>query len=84
MSLKCNKHGRHPQCHKEQNVLLCNAGLRGMAATSSIEPGEVLVSIPVEAALVVSPKERCQLPSGFCDAAFYQRKPWCGTQAMLG
>lgn len=52
------------------------AGLRGMAAADNIARGEVLVSLPVTAALVVSPKERCQLPSTFCSSAFYSKKPW--------
>jgi len=47
-----------------------------MAAADNIASGEVLVSLPVTAALVVSPKERCQLPSTFCSSAFYSKKPW--------
>lgn len=48
-----------------------------MAATADIAGGDVLVSLPVTAALVVSPKERSQLPAGFCSGAFYAKKPWC-------
>ena len=52
------------------------AGLRGMAARDSIAAGEVLASVPVGAALLVGPKERCSLPRDFCEAAFYARQPW--------
>ena len=53
------------------------AGLRGMGAREDIAAGEVLVSVPVAAALVVRPRERCPLPGEFCDAAFYQKAAWC-------
>lgn len=51
-----------------------------MAAADNIASGEVLVSLPVTAALVVSPKERSQLPASFCSTAFYSKKPWCCPQ----
>ena len=54
-----------------------HAGLRGMAARDSIAAGEVLVSLPIATALVVSPRERCSLPREFCNAAFYSNQPWC-------
>ena len=53
------------------------SGLRGMAATVDIEAGEPLVSLPVGAALVVTPKQRCPFPA-FCSPAFYSSKPWQG------
>ena len=52
-------------------------GLRGMAADVDIEAGEPLVSLPVGAALLVTPKQRCPFP-GFCSPAFYSAKPWHG------
>jgi len=52
------------------------AGLRGMAATVDIEAGEALVSLPMSAALLVTPKQRCPFPD-FCSPAFYVSKPWC-------
>ncbi|BDA48434.1 probable actin-histidine N-methyltransferase [Coccomyxa sp. Obi] len=58
------------------------AGLRGMAATADIAGGDVLVSLPVTAALVVSPKERSQLPASFCSGAFYSKKPWYVQMAL--
>ncbi|KAK9917592.1 hypothetical protein WJX75_006163 [Coccomyxa subellipsoidea] len=58
------------------------AGLRGMAAADNIASGEVLVSLPVTAALVVSPKERSQLPASFCSTAFYSKKPWYVQMAL--
>lgn len=50
--------------------------MRGMAAADNIAKGEILVSLPVAAALVVSPKERSQLPGTFCSSVFYSKKPW--------
>ena len=47
-----------------------------MAARDGMAAGEVLASVPISAALVVSPKERCSLPGDFCNAAFYARQPW--------
>ncbi len=55
---------------------IMSAGLRGMAATRDLTKEETLVSLPVSAALVVAPKERCRLPSSFCSAGFYLKKPW--------
>ena len=52
-------------------------GLRGMAANVDIEAGEPLVSLPVGAALLVTPKQRCPFPA-FCSPAFYSAKPWHG------
>ncbi|KAK9836316.1 hypothetical protein WJX81_004671 [Elliptochloris bilobata] len=49
-------------------------GLRGMAATADIEAGEPLVSLPIGAALLVTPKQRCPFPD-FCSPAFYASKP---------
>ena len=47
-----------------------------MAATADIEAGEALVSLPMSAALLVTPKQRCPFPD-FCSPAFYASKPWC-------
>ena len=47
-----------------------------MAATRDLAKEETLVSLPMSAALVVAPRERCRLPSGFCSADFYSKKPW--------
>ncbi len=47
-----------------------------MAATRDIDNGDTLVSLPVSAALVVAPKERCTLPSSFCSREFFAAKPW--------
>ena len=63
---------------------MCHAGLRGMAAREDVAAGEVLVSLPVAAALVVSPRERCPLPGDFCDAAFYRKAPWCAQPSNGG
>ena len=52
------------------------AGLRGMAATRDLDSGEALVSLPVSAALVVTPKARSALPSSFCSGEFFSKKPW--------
>ena len=48
-----------------------------MAAAADIEAGEPLVSLPVSAALLVTPKQRCPFPA-FCSPAFYSSKPWRG------
>lgn len=53
-----------------------------MAATTDIEAGEPLVSLPVGAALVVTPKQRCPFPA-FCSPAFYSAKPWHGPPLSL-
>ena len=50
--------------------------MRGMAATQDLAKEEILVSLPMSAAVVVAPKERCRLPSSFCSAEFYSKKPW--------
>lgn len=47
-----------------------------MAATADIEAGEPLVSLPMSATLLVTPKQRCPFPD-FCSPAFYASKPWC-------
>ncbi len=70
-------------CRLTSTVRMGHAGLRGMAARDSIAAGEVLASVPVANALVVSPRERCSLPRDFCDAAFYSRQPWCGAYLTL-
>lgn len=64
-------------CGSLTHLTVWHAGLRGMAARDSIAAGEVLASVPVTTALVVSPRERCSLPRDFCDSAFYSRQPWC-------
>ncbi len=56
------------------------AGLRGMAATVDIEAGEALVLLPMSAALLVTPKQRCPFPD-FCSPAFYASKPWCAASS---
>ncbi|CAK0785563.1 hypothetical protein CVIRNUC_008773 [Coccomyxa viridis] len=53
-----------------------------MAATRDLTKEETLVSLPVSAALVVAPKERCRLPSSFCSAGFYLKKPWFVQMAL--
>ncbi|CAL5224402.1 g7084 [Coccomyxa viridis] len=58
------------------------AGLRGMAATRDLDSGAALVSLPVSAALVVTPKARSALPSSFCSGEFFSKKPWFVQMAL--
>ena len=56
----------------------CYAGLRGMRARQSIASGETLVSIPRQAAVLVTPGMACpvQLAGQPVDATFWKSSPW--------
>jgi hypothetical protein len=56
------------------------AGLRGLAATSAAEEGDLLLSVPRASAITLPPKRRCPegVPSGW-----WERAPWYARLAAL-
>jgi hypothetical protein len=50
--------------------------IRGARALDDIQPGEIFITVPRPAALVVAPKERCPCPPDFIDTDYYKKAPW--------
>ena len=56
--------------------------VRGMVALDRIDAGEVFVSLPRVAALVVDPLEKCPCPD-FVEMGYYKKAPWYVKMAIL-
>eukprot|EP01026_Neomeris_dumetosa_P032220 TRINITY_DN25539_c0_g1_i5.p1 TRINITY_DN25539_c0_g1~~TRINITY_DN25539_c0_g1_i5.p1 ORF type:complete len:479 (-),score=65.53 TRINITY_DN25539_c0_g1_i5:126-1562(-) len=57
-------------------------GLRGMGATEDIQEGDVLVELPKDLALRVSPSGRCPVPD-IVDNDLWKRLPWYMKLAII-
>lgn len=65
------------------HAVLCNVwifglpkGVRGMAAREAVQPGDCLVALPRESALLATPGQRCPFPD-WVDAGFWNTSTWC-------
>lgn len=47
-----------------------------MAAREAVQPGDCLVALPRESALLATPGQRCPFPD-WVDAAFWNGSTWC-------
>ncbi len=47
-----------------------------MAAAEPVRPGDALVLLPRDAALLAAPGQECPFP-GWIAPAFWDAKPWC-------
>lgn len=57
-------------------------GVRGMAARAAIVPGDALVQLPRDSALLATPGQRCPFPT-WVDATFWDAKPWSVRLALM-
>lgn len=57
-------------------------GLRGAQALQEVAAGELFVSVPRAAALVVEPRQRCPCPD-FVGGQFWKQAPWYAQMAIL-
>ena len=70
--------GAVPAVNLLQAIMICDAGLRGMAAKEPIASGDALVSIPRQAAILVTPGmgHPRQLMGHSVDAKLWKDSPW--------
>ena len=47
-----------------------------MAAREAVQPGDCLVALPRESALLATPGQRCPFPD-WVDAGFWNASTWC-------
>jgi len=57
--------------------------LRGLVAIAPIAEGEIIVTLPVSAALLVRPKARCPLPEAWCTPGAWAKAPWYVKMGLL-
>lgn len=50
--------------------------IRGAKALDNIQPGEIFITVPKTAALVVAPKDRCPCPPDYINVDYYKKAPW--------
>ena len=58
-------------------------GVRGLQATHATTAGAPVVTLPVEAALLVRPGAGCPLPAAYATRAYWRRAPWFSRMALL-
>lgn len=58
------------------------ADLRGMAATTAINTGDSIVTLPRTAALLVTPKMKCPFPESI-DQAYWAKSQWFEKMALM-